>query len=87
MTGNNPKSPVIQNLPPALFTLMVHWASLQRILHDRYRGDAEECGFEHVHTENATRGTALCSVASRSRVIFCNTQITHRYKLLINMPM
>ena len=53
MTDNNPKSPVIQNLPPALFTLM---KSTEPHSNEYYTIDIEEmlreCGFEHVHTEN-----------------------------------
>ena len=51
MTDNNPKSPVIQNLPPALFTLM---KSTEPHSNEYYTVDIEamlrECGFEHVHT-------------------------------------
>ena len=51
MTDNNPKSPVIQKLPPALFTLM---KSTEPHSNEYYTVDVEgllaECGFEHVHT-------------------------------------
>ena len=51
MTDNNPKSPVIQKLPPALFTLM---KSTEPHSNEYYTVDIEgllaECGFEHVHT-------------------------------------
>ena len=53
MTDNNPKSSVIQNLPPALFTLM---KSTEPHSNEYYTIDIEgmlrECGFEHVHTED-----------------------------------
>lgn len=53
MTDNNPKSAVIQNLPPALFTLM---KSTEPHSNEYYTIDVEgmlrECGFEHVHTED-----------------------------------
>jgi ubiquinone/menaquinone biosynthesis C-methylase UbiE len=53
MTDNNPKSAVIQNLPPALFTLM---KSTEPHSNEYYTIDIEgmlrECGFEHVHTED-----------------------------------
>ena len=52
MTDNNPKSAVIQNLPPALFTLM---KSTEPHSNEYYTIDIEgmltEIGFEHVHTE------------------------------------
>jgi ubiquinone/menaquinone biosynthesis C-methylase UbiE len=52
MTDNNPKSAVIQNLPPALFTLM---KSTEPHSNEYYQVDVEglleECGFEHVHSE------------------------------------
>jgi ubiquinone/menaquinone biosynthesis C-methylase UbiE len=51
MTDNNPKSAVIQNLPPALFTLM---KSTEPHSNEYYAVDIEsalrESGFEHVHT-------------------------------------
>jgi len=53
MTDNNPKSPVIQGLPPALFTLM---KSTEPHSNEYYTIDIEaalrDAGFEHVHTED-----------------------------------
>jgi hypothetical protein len=53
MSDNNPKSAVIQNLPPALFTLM---KSTEPHSNEYYQFDIEgmlrEHGFEHVHTED-----------------------------------
>ena len=68
MTDNNPKSAVIQNLPPALFTLLkVHRAAQQRVLPGGHRGHAQECGFEHVHTEQTDprHRTVLGSLAKK----------------------
>lgn len=52
MTDNNPQSPVIQNLPPALFTLM---KSTEPHSNEYYTIDVQQmlqdAGFEHVHQE------------------------------------
>ena len=68
MTDNNPKSAVIQNLPPALFTLM---KSTEPHSNEYYQVDIEgmlrECGFEHVHTEQTDprHRTVLGSLAKK----------------------
>ena len=63
MTDNNPQSPVIQNLPPALFTLMkstephsneYYSIDIQRMLRD--------VGFDHVHQEQTDpRHRTVCA--------------------------
>ena len=54
MTDNNPSSPVIQNLPPALFTLM---KSTEPHSNEYYTVDVEDllhtAGFEHVRSVNS----------------------------------
>ena len=66
MTDNNPKSAVIQNLPPALFTLM---KSTEPHSNEYYQVDIEgmlrSADSSTCTRSRRTRGIAPCSAASR----------------------
>ena len=63
MTDNNPQSPVIQNLPPALFTLM---KSTEPHSNEYYTIDVQQmlrdAGFEHVQQKQTDpRHRTVCA--------------------------